>query len=173
MEENKRQKLSFNILAAICIVMFCIAITPKTFQNDTFYTIKVGELIVENGIDMLEHFAWHDGLIYTYPHWLYDVFIYEMYNIGGFTGIYISTIILCCILGLTIYFANVNLSKNNVVSFILTMGVMYLAQPYIAARAQLVTFILFVLTIFFIEKFIRTKKIRYAIRFNYNTYNNS
>ena len=163
MEENKKQKISFNIFAVICIAIFCIAITPKTFQNDTFYTIKIGELILENGIDMLEHFAWHDGLIYTYPHWLYDVFIYGMYNIGGFTGVYISTIVLCCILGITIYFTNVNLSKNNVVSFFLTLGVMYLAQPYIAARAQLVTFILFVLTIFFIEKFISTKKIRYVV----------
>ena len=36
-------------------------------------------------------------------------------------------------------------------------------SSFIAARAQLVTFILFSLAIFFIEKFIQTKKIGYAI----------
>ena len=40
---------------------------------------------------------------------------------------------------------------------------MYLLRNYIAARAQLVTFILFVITIYFIEKFLESKKKRYAI----------
>ena len=40
---------------------------------------------------------------------------------------------------------------------------MILMESYIAARAQLVTFILFVLTIYFIESFLETGKKRYAI----------
>lgn len=40
---------------------------------------------------------------------------------------------------------------------------MIVFRSYIAARAQLVTFILFVLTILFIEKFLETKKIKYGI----------
>lgn len=40
---------------------------------------------------------------------------------------------------------------------------MYMIRGYIAARAQLVTFILFILTIYLIEKFIETKKKRYAL----------
>lgn len=40
---------------------------------------------------------------------------------------------------------------------------MYVIRGYIAARAQLVTFILFALTILFIEKFLETKKKRYAV----------
>lgn len=37
----------FTILAIILIAIFCIAITPVTFQNDTYYTIKIGEHISE------------------------------------------------------------------------------------------------------------------------------
>ena len=40
---------------------------------------------------------------------------------------------------------------------------MYLMGPYIAARAQLVTFVLFVLTVLFIEKFLESGKKRYAV----------
>ena len=40
---------------------------------------------------------------------------------------------------------------------------MFLGRGYITARAQLVTFILFIWTIFFIEKFLENKKIRYVI----------
>ena len=43
------------------------------------------------------------------------------------------------------------------------IGQLYLLKPYIAARAQLVTFMLFVLTIFFIEKFLEKPKTIYVI----------
>lgn len=163
MSLEKKQAIRFHTMAIILIIIFCMAITPKTLQNDTFYTIKIGEYILENGITMQEPFSWNHNLEYTFPHWAYDVFIYSIYNIGGMTGIYISTIILASILGILLYGVNVKLAKNRIISFILTIGTLYLIKPYICARAQLVTFILFILTIYFIERFLETKKIKYAI----------
>lgn len=167
--ENKT-KINFNIVAIVCIIVFCGVIAPITLQNDTFYTIRIGEHILENGIDMHDPFSIHD-IPYTYPHWLYDVGIYLIYKVGGMLGIYISTIVLSCILGLTIYYTNKKVTKNYLVSFLLTLGVMYVLRGFIAARAQLLTYILFTLQILFIEQFIETKKKRYAIRLNYNPNN--
>ena len=155
--------IKFTIMAVVLIAIFCVALTPVTLQNDTFYTIKIGEHIMQNGIDMQDPFSWHQDLAYTYPHWLYDVITYLIYNTFGMTGIYITTCILSVILGLTLFFTNKKLVKNQSISFIITIGVMYLIRGYIAARAQLVTFILFVLTIYFIERFLETKKKRYAV----------
>jgi len=172
---EKRFKISFNIIAIIAIVIFCISITPITFQNDTYYTIKIGEIISNNGIDMKDHFSWHENLDYTYPHWLYDLGTYQIYNIGqniglnsginngGMYAIYLVTLLLTITLGLTIYFANRKLSKNKLISFLLTLGAIYVIRDFIAARAQLVTFILFMLEIYFIEMFLLTKKKRYAV----------
>ncbi len=153
----------FTILAIILISVFSIALTPVTFQNDTYYTIKIGEHIAREGIDMKDPFSWHEDLAYTYPHWLYDWLTYQIYNFFGMNGIYIVTCILSVILGVSIYVTNTKLVKNKLISFILTIGVMYLIRDYIAARAQLVTFILFVFTIYFIEKFLETKKKRYVL----------
>lgn len=159
-----RKKFIFEIIIIILISIFCISVSPKTLQNDTFYTIKIGEHIIENGgIDMMDPFSWHEGLEYTYPHWLYDVMIYSIYNIGGMTGIYISTCIFAIILGLAIYKVNSKLAKNKFISFIITIGAIYMLKDYIAARAQLVTFILFILQIFCIEKLINTSQKRYGI----------
>lgn len=156
-------KTKFNLIAIVCIIIFCFAITPITLQNDTFYTIKIGEHILNNGINMEQDpFSMHE-IPYTYPHWLYDVGIYLIYSVGGMSGIYISTVILACILGVTVYITNKEITKNELVSFILTLGAMYILTGFIAARAQLVTFILFALSIYFIEKFLETKKKRYAI----------
>ena len=156
-------RVKFGVIAIILIGIFCIAITPVTLQNDTFYTIKIGEHINQYGVDMKDPFSWHEGLPYTYPHWLCDLITYYIYSAFGMDGIYVCTCILSVILGISLYVVNAKLTKNKVVSFFLTIGVMYLIRSYIAARAQLVTFILFVLTVFFIEKFLQTKKVRYAI----------
>lgn len=162
--QNKlKNSTKFTILAIVLIAIFCIAITPVTLQNDTFYTIKIGEHISKYGIDMQDPFSWHEDLAYTYPHWLYDLITYYIYSAFGMTGIYITTCILSVILGLSIYFINIKIVKNQPISFIITIGAMYLIKSYIAARAQLVTFILFVLTIYFIERFLETKKKRYGI----------
>ena len=162
-KDKKLLNIAFNILAVFCIAIFCIALTPKTFQNDTFYTIKVGQGIREWGIDGQDHYSFID-LPYTYPHWLYDVIISLLFDfLGGWTALYASTIILACTLGILLYFTLKKVTKNSLVSFLIALGQMFLMQNYIAARAQLVTFILFVLTILFIEKFLESGKKRYAI----------
>ena len=167
MEKEKKtidkNSIRFTIMAVILIAIFCFAISPVTLQNDTFYTIKIGEHILQNGIDMKDPFSWHENLQYTYPHWLYDLVIYLVYSIGGQVGIYISTIVLSIALGLTMYLVNIKLTKNKLTSFVLTIGAMYLLRNYIAARAQLATFILFILTVYFIEMFLETKKKRYVV----------
>ena len=165
-----KTKMKFNVLAIFCILIFSFALTPVTFQNDTYYTIKIGEHIVQTGqIDMQDPFSWHEDLPYTYNHWLYDVSTYLVYNlgenigIGGFCALYIATIILSMILGIVLYYVSCKLCKNQVVAFLVSMATMYLLKNFIAARAQLVTFILFALTILFIEQFISTKKKKYEI----------
>ena len=160
--KNNKEKI-WGTIAIILIILFAISISPKTLQNDTFYTVSIGKLITENGIDMQDHFSWHEGLPYTYPHWLYDVGMYFIYNLGGWDGIYISTCVLASILGICIYITNSRLSKNKLFSFIITIAVLYLMKSYIAARAQLVTFILFILQIYNIERFLENKKIINAI----------
>ena len=167
---SNKTKLKFHIVAIFCIIIFCFALIPVTFQNDTYYTISIGKHIIETGkIDMQDSFSWHEDLPYTYPHWAYDVGTYLVYQagenvgIGGFCAIYIVTIILAMILGIVVYYTLNKLCKNPFISLIMTMIIMYLLKNFIAARAQLVTFILFALTILFIEQFIKTKKKRYAV----------
>ena len=69
----------------VLISIFCVSISPVTMQNDTYYTIKVGEHISKYGVDMKDPFSWHENLSYTYPHWLYDLLTYYLYaNTGDF-----------------------------------------------------------------------------------------
>ena len=43
--ENKKISIRFTMMAVLLITILCIALTPRTLQNDTYYTIKIGEYI--------------------------------------------------------------------------------------------------------------------------------
>lgn len=161
---SKIKNIIFNVIAVICISIFCSCIAPKVLQNDTFYTIPIGEYIYNNGVSDLttDNFSWHE-LPYTYPHWLYDLMMFVIYNSFGQNGIYASTMIFTSILGISIYILSNKKSKNKPVSFVISICAIYLMKDFLAARAQLVTFILFVWEVFFIEKFLEKGRIRYAI----------
>ena len=169
--EEKNTNIKFSILAIICIIIYSFALAPVSLQNDTFYTIKIGEHIIENGIDMQDPFSWHEDLPYTYPHWAYDTAVYLIYHLGEISGIaeggmlfiYLLTAILSCVVGVLVDVTASKVSKNKLLSFFLTIFVMSLMADFIAARAQLVTFILFVLTILFIENFLESNKKRYLV----------
>ena len=160
--EKNKEKI-FWVLAIILIVLFAISISPKSLQNDTFYTVTIGKLISENGIDGQDHFSWFVGLPYEYPHWLYDLGMYKIFELGGWDAIYISTCIFAAILGICIFISNSRLTKNSILSFFVTIAVLYLMKSYIAARAQLVTFILFIIFLYNIEQFLQNKKIINAV----------
>ena len=160
---EKHKNTIFCIIAIILIAIFAFSISPKQMQNDIYYTVKIGNLIRENGIDGVDHFSWHEGLPYTYPHWLYDLGMSTIYNFGGFEAIYISTCVFSILLGLSAFFVNSKITKNKLLAFIVTIAVLYLMKGYITARAQLVTFTLFILLVYNIEKFLEKKKVINAI----------
>lgn len=160
---KKNKETIFMIIAILGIILFGTAIAPIELQNDTFYTIKIGQYIIDNGISEYDPFSWHEELPYTFPHWLYDVTIGAIYNIGGLFGIYLSTVGFTILLGIIWFITNCKLHNNKLTSFMLTLALLYLMENFIAARAQLITFTLFTLEIFFIERFLQRKKIGYAI----------
>lgn len=163
MNENKTNIRIMTIIFAIFVILFSFAVTPIELQNDTFYTIKIGEKINTDGIDMKDPFSMHDNLDYTYPHWLYDLVTYKVYALGGFKAIYIATGLLSALLGLTIFLCNNKLCKNPIVSLIVTLFTIFLLRGFLATRAQLVTFILFALEYFLIERFIEKKKVIHVL----------
>ena len=152
MDKKKKFKYMFMIWIAILIV----GVVRKTLQNDTFYTIKIGELIINNGIDMMDHFSFHTGLAYTYPHWLYDVFIYFIYHYFGYTGIYISSMVLLYILLMIVFKINLKITNNCVMSALGVFLCMLAISGFATARAQLVSFILFGAEIYFIESYLKS-----------------
>lgn len=159
----KKNNIYFYILVIISFLVISYLLAQKVFQNDTFYTIKVGESIFKNGIDMKDHFSFITDLAYTYPHWLYDCFIYFIYALGGMQFIYISTIVLGFILLFSIYNFSVKLGYNKYISYIIITVFSFFLSGYFTARAQMFSYIFFVVILYSLEMLRNTNKKRYLI----------
>ena len=158
----KKNKM-LDIILIVLIILFTISNVEKRFQNDTFFDIPIGKYILENGIDMMDHFTWHTNLTYTYSHWLFGIVEAVLYDTFGFSGIYAMVLVIASITAIAIFVILNKMGNNKIFAFLITIMTIYIGAHAFAARAQLVTFLLFIIEFYCIEKLVKTDKIIYMI----------
>lgn len=64
MKKNKK----IYIVLIFILVVYTMSIVIKKMQNDTFFYIPIGKYIAEtHTVDGLDHWTFHDNLIFKYP----------------------------------------------------------------------------------------------------------
>ena len=160
------KKYKKQILYTITIIMFLvfvIALSPKAMQNDTFWSIKVGEKILKEGFIRIDDFSIHENLNYVAHHYLTDIVIYIIHSIGGFLGLYIFEITLALIMAGLLFVLNNQVTKSKISSFVLLTLQMIIMSEFIAVRAQMISFILFIIELILLEKYRQNKSNKYLI----------
>ena len=142
-------------------MIFSISIVTKAFQNDTFFTIVIGDRVLEYGIEKEEKLVWHEGLEYTNSRWLFDICISKIYQICGWNGIYGFVMFVTAIQGILLYYILNKFTKNKYIAFISSLVIMNLLKVEFAARSQIISFLIFLIEFYFIEKMLETNKNRY------------
>ena len=161
--KNKKLYIVFSMLLIVIILMT----VTKEMQNDTFFTIATGEHILQEGYDNVDHLTWHENLGFYKLRWAFDVAIAFIYNTFGFAGIYAFVVIIASLTGLSLFNILLKQKNNIVLSFIATVISMLLMTSNwsFTARGQIISYLLLLLEIYFIEKMISTKQKRYYIIF--------
>ena len=154
------KKITF--VSLIFLILISILIVPKEFQNDTFYLIKAGESIINNGLDFVDHFSIHE-LNYLYPHLLFSIITYISFKFLSYKGIYILTIIFTIILSFSIYFINNKNSKNKIITFAMSILTIIFISDFITLRSQIFSYTIFILEYYSLNKLLRTNNLRYYI----------
>jgi len=162
---NKKQilKKTLTLGSMLLLILFIISLSPKPMQNDTFWSIKVGEEIVNKGIITTDSFSMHKDLKYIAHHFLTDVVIYLTYGLAGFGGLYALEVFLAIIMAVCFYLLNYQLSKNKEISYFVVFVQMFLMLPFIAVRAQMLSYIVFIIEIILLEKYLQKSKKKYLI----------
>ena len=161
--KNKKLYIVFSMLLIVIILMN----VTKEMQNDTFFSIATGEHILQEGYDNIDHLTWHENLGFYKLRWAFDVMIAFIYNTFGFAGIYAFVVLITCLTAFSLFNILLKQKNNIVLSFIATAISMLLMTSNWAftARGQIISYLLLLLEIYFIEKMISTKQKRYYIIF--------
>ena len=160
---KKYKKQIFQLIIIAILVIFIIVISPREMQNDTFWSIKVGEKLINEGIFGIDDFSIHKGLYYVAHHFLTDILIYIVYSFSGFAGLYAMEVIMAIIMAGMLYLLNKEISENKFISVVVLVLQMFIMSRYIAVRAQMISYILFILELLLLEKYKKENKKRYLV----------
>lgn len=147
---NSNQQITFSIF-------------NKTITNDAFFSIPIGERILKEGITKIDNLTWHENLKFTNDRWLFDIFIYKIYDLFSINGIVYFISIMTIVIGITLFLILKSRGINNILAIIFTLTAVYLSRNMFHARAQIISFWLFMLEFIFIEKLLETNKKVYKI----------
>lgn len=161
MKENKKLYI---VLTILIILITAICITRK-MQNDTFFTIATGNYMLEHGYDNLDHLTWHGNLQFYKLRWAFDLTIATLYNVFDFTGIYVFIILIACITMISLFNILIKQKNNIIISFAMTVFSTFLLTNIWAftGRAQIISYLLLLWEVYFIEKLIKTNQKRYYL----------
>ena len=163
MNNKKIKKIlsySFYIISIMVLALFFVM---KKCQNDLFFDIKTGESILKYGIDFKDHFSFIPNLTYLYHHYLYDIGIYFLFKAFSYPGIFVFFLTLFTLFGIIIFLINNSNSHNKLLSFILTVITLLIMSGYFTNRVQSITYILFLLEVYFLNKLYDTGEKKYSV----------
>lgn len=162
MAENKKsKKIIITLFAIFGVLIFVLLISKIPLQNDTLFDIKLGEKYLTEGINTNDDFSIHENLKYVSHHFLVNIITFLVYNTFGFVGLYLLEILLTLVIAFLFFTANKIFLKNTKLAYFAIFIEMLFMLPFISVRAQMYSYILFLVEIICIEKFLSTKKFRY------------
>lgn len=150
------KKERINILLILGFIFFIFIGYKPVYDPDSFWHIKTGEFIVNNGyIPKHDVFSWYgikNNLQWINHEWLFDVIIYLIYSLFGNYSVSFFVAICSGILFLLIYKLCVIKTKNSLFSIILSLEMVICAQKFISPRPQIISFCIIVLLCILMEK---------------------
>ena len=153
----------FYIIFTICIILISASSVSFEMPNDTFFTIRMGEDVFREGISNADTLTFHEGLEFEHLRWAFDCLIAFIYNNFNFVGIYIFVVIMSVIISLTLFNILVSKKVNLLLAFVLVIFTILSVGAGLVARAQIVSYLLFLLEVYSVEKLIETEKKRYSV----------
>ncbi|MCX8074417.1 MAG: hypothetical protein N2749_02380 [Clostridia bacterium] len=162
--KNKKIGYMFlKIMLILLVLVYVIAISPISLQNDTFFDIMLGQKYFSGDFYGIDNYSIHEGLTYQTHHFLSSIITYIVFNFSQYLGLYLLEIILVLIIATLLYFANRNFVKSKVLSYIFVFVQLFALSPFISIRAQMYSYIIFILEILLVKKYLDTGKRGHAI----------
>lgn len=156
----QRDKLNYMIHGLFLI--FIILVNFNLFKDgDLFFHISIGEEVINSGFITHDPFSYFELQNYSAPQWLADVALYLIYKYAGFIGIGFSMFLFYIIMYGLLYKVLTKLGLEKQKALLITSITLLILESSILMRPQIITYILFILEIYMLEKYFISKNIKY------------
>lgn len=160
---KKRKKNLYETLILCYLACALPIIKRHTPDNDLYFLIATGREILENGIPYTNPFHLTDGLEMIVQQWTGCILDYLVFTNAGNTGLFTLTLIyvafhLWTTISLTGLFTNSK--KTKIIILLTTFLGMY---PFFNIRGSLLTSALLMWEVYFLIKYIRSRKAIYLL----------
>lgn len=135
---------------AFSIFLATLILLGTSLDPDMFWHINNGKTIFQNGITDINIQSYSNGYFISHS-WLYDVSIFSIYQIFGYTGLKIITSLF---VGASMFliFSLLNRKKPNLLILIFIVGIYYLTIiRFLEVRPQQISLFLTIITVYLIE----------------------
>ena len=158
-ECQKQQGPKYCIVFCLCAILLANIIKTINchyFDNDFFHIANTGREILKNGFFHTNVFFIEDGYEMVVQQWLYAVMLYKSYDIGGYFGVWLFTVIQIAFLG---YLSYRNLrfrSVDKILAVVLSILSLYLVP--LNCRPEAISLILLLLQLICTEYYLKSRK---------------
>ena len=150
------------IILFLLPVLYIITYT-KSLDNDIWYLLSEGRYIVNHGIYHIDPLSMHKGLEVTVQNWASASLFYLIFKLFGEYGIF-CTILICDIaISYLLYKICTLISDNNKLLSLICAFVtnLLLVFNYMVSRPQIFSFILLLGVIYVLELYVKTEDKKY------------
>jgi hypothetical protein len=143
-------------LCAILLANIVRTINIYYFDNDFFHIANTGREILKNGFFHTNVFFIEDGYEMVVQQWLYAVMLYKSYDIGGYFGVWLFTVIQVAFLGYLSYRYLRFRSIDKILAVVLSILSLYLVP--LNCRPEAISLILLLLQLICTEYYLKSRK---------------
>lgn len=151
------------------IILSAVAVFWQPFFQfvetaDTRFVMNLGQYVLEHDFPHIDPFTVHENLQLVAQQWLSGVIFWDAYKNFGVDGLLIVDGI-CAVTLILIYWRLCLFvsGDNKVLSFALSFIIGFLIAPVIVPRPHILSTVLLLIEVFFLEKFTRTENAKFLI----------
>ena len=156
----------YNLSYKICLLYFfvpiyllCLTSANIGKENDIWFLLNHGKYVIKHGFPTIEPFSMHQGFSFVMQQWLSAVIFYLTYSVLGKYGLLLVVNIINLLILYFTYKLCILLTDNRKrLSIVLTcITDVLLTSTFLVLRPQIFTYLLLIITLYIMEKFIRCK----------------
>lgn len=152
------------ITAVISVLPFLSLFMARwSTDNDTYWIIKTGEYICNNGIPTKDFLTFHTDMDLVVQQWLSDIIYYKLYSLMGFFGPMLLVLIMYCVFIVLFKKLCLQISNKPIVASFATFAAALAMGDFFVTRPQIFTYSLILIELICLEKFVKSNNWKHLI----------